>query len=1100
MENNYFFKERLSALLEDHPFDNFTDRINHDGNPAAPNDRVFTLIIGVGGSGISVIKETIRKANNKLSPLYTRYTKFLAIDKSLDELEFVRRLGVDTISIPASSLPPSFTVETWNEMTDTEFFREFAPRFLSPYYQSEYTPFISSRLAAKLCFYINPGGKSSNEVLRQKLMHILDYDMLDFNINSLNIIIVAGLGGLTGSGTFLDIAAQVKKAFAGMGNIRLTGYFMLPDTFEDLVRNEDNRSIIYSNGFAALKELESYMSIDLEETRKELFPAPNPHDNFEISGKKYLFDYPVLVSGRYDSAVATIANTIVTDMTRIEGLSTPVLFRHSLPDSRLSEIDTIERTNTPLDILTRGACQEDSRLYCGIGYGRASIPKEVVIPNVFSRVIRRIYRPINPLDSDPVMKMPFCTHERRLSRIEFENAMRLLLGIDSRAILEETTLLRVVQRTIINIAKVGQNTAPVPRCEDLISGHYHDYLRGFNVERTVNNALQQIPGELQRLYRQLEENARSVMQIYGPRVIEFLYDGVGNNDENGVPENFRDISLRRQIEVVSMWLNQVANTPARYPDAIGQLPFFQRVIRRQSIVEDWCNNAARAAQQDVLFNVTQRLTGRTGGWRTEYDDRVAQFTESCIHFADILETMADCYTGVGSSLDETNFSRFADFTSDSGNINLCSDQKIFNWVRSCIETRVSEVNIADAKQSLIDDFYVNKDDWRSPDEGVAKKRFDDVMCQICLFNSYDYGMNGLNLTVADYYNEILRDVPLPEQTETLERTVQMLMDRLITASAPSLDFMEVRRRNSQYTIIIPQNLVGQFGQAVMNMLHRYFDPSCIAFSSDTDEIVCLQTSFANALCSFRDLSLWENSYRKMSHSSVVHLSNGDYARLHLETGYTQYKELTKRETDRVRQVSTKYDISEEDDVLFGTGLSWLNHPSINERSYIDGFYSDATAEKNYRNTVFNKKIDKAIELGIIEIVEHNNCCSFWLNMIPNDWTDFSCEEYDEKKPGGCYKRGQVLFDYLAARNPHSIKPHRRQIRLYNCPFFRRGELDFSNELLLRDLSKEQIPPVCISYLKRIMRKATGLYQDMEDTMYLFYDIEKELEEKECSLT
>lgn len=38
----------------------------------------------------------------------------------------------------------------------------------------------------------------------------------------------------------------------------------------------------------------------------------------------------------------------------------------------------------------------------------------------------------------------------------------------------------------------------------------------------------------------------------------------------------------------------------------------------------------------------------------------------------------------------------------------------------------------------------------------------------------------------------------------------------------------------------------------------------------------------------------------------------------------------------------------------------------------------------------------------------------------------------------------------------------------------------------------------MSYVKRILRKATGLYQEMEDTLYRMYSINAELCERDAS--
>lgn len=76
---------------------------------------------------------------------------------------------------------------------------------------------------------------------------------------SLRIFLFAGLGGGTGSGTFVDMAYLLKQigknAYAGC---QLLGYLFLPDINADNVDTNTNRAL-YANAFAALKELDCLM-------------------------------------------------------------------------------------------------------------------------------------------------------------------------------------------------------------------------------------------------------------------------------------------------------------------------------------------------------------------------------------------------------------------------------------------------------------------------------------------------------------------------------------------------------------------------------------------------------------------------------------------------------------------------------------------------------------------------------------------------------------------------------------------------------------------------------------------------------------------------
>ncbi len=76
----------------------------------------------------------------------------------------------------------------------------------------------------------------------------------DNNKTSLNIFVTTGIGGGTGSGTFLDIAYILRAvALQRTPNVQVHGYIFTPDL------NKGDKPSLYRNGFASLKELDYWM-------------------------------------------------------------------------------------------------------------------------------------------------------------------------------------------------------------------------------------------------------------------------------------------------------------------------------------------------------------------------------------------------------------------------------------------------------------------------------------------------------------------------------------------------------------------------------------------------------------------------------------------------------------------------------------------------------------------------------------------------------------------------------------------------------------------------------------------------------------------------
>ena len=78
-------------------------------------------------------------------------------------------------------------------------------------------------------------------------------------INSVTVVLVAGIAGGTGSGTFLDVAYLARHVLENLniGSKKVYGYIVLPDVN---LKKGGNEIDLWRNGFASLKELDYWMS------------------------------------------------------------------------------------------------------------------------------------------------------------------------------------------------------------------------------------------------------------------------------------------------------------------------------------------------------------------------------------------------------------------------------------------------------------------------------------------------------------------------------------------------------------------------------------------------------------------------------------------------------------------------------------------------------------------------------------------------------------------------------------------------------------------------------------------------------------------------
>ena len=145
-------------------------------------------------------------------------------------------------------------------------------------------------------------------MISQKLMGFQQRQTADRTTQT-NIIVLSGLCGGTGSGSFIDIAYMLKKYSRDIGIIRplFTGIFELPDSLIKRVpqaRKKDGeaRWRLQNNGYAALKELDYFMKKtpdDGKQPYRFLYKGETAHyeDPGQIFNRVYLLSNDVRAGG-----------------------------------------------------------------------------------------------------------------------------------------------------------------------------------------------------------------------------------------------------------------------------------------------------------------------------------------------------------------------------------------------------------------------------------------------------------------------------------------------------------------------------------------------------------------------------------------------------------------------------------------------------------------------------------------------------------------------------------------------------------------------------------------------------------------------------------
>ena len=231
-----------------------------------------TIAIGLGGTGKDAIKRLKKEVYQRIAPdnsdeLVGRYDhiKYLCIDSdNYDLCDYGDFIGIDR---------------------DSEFFSIQGDAAI---FQNEsYFPILARKPYAKWlnCTDIKlqsdegAGGVrqigryfliEKSAALMEKLVEIFtaavsNSRFITGSCRGVNIHIMTGLGGGTGSGIILDVCYIVREAVRRCAalnnmNVNICGYFFMPDVNLSNVTQDSIRNYIMYNSYAAMKELDYCMS------------------------------------------------------------------------------------------------------------------------------------------------------------------------------------------------------------------------------------------------------------------------------------------------------------------------------------------------------------------------------------------------------------------------------------------------------------------------------------------------------------------------------------------------------------------------------------------------------------------------------------------------------------------------------------------------------------------------------------------------------------------------------------------------------------------------------------------------------------------------
>ncbi len=256
------------------------------------------LVIGLGGSGSRAVLNLKGMLLQEMSP--EDNIEFLMFDSDIPNMEQTINDSKEGLGFNATEVISIYRPNLENMLTD-EGLRAKAVANLAKW--------MSPDLPADVIGTVGTGGKrqvgrlmfsNAYEDVRILLFEKLNEMYRKSASRRLDVILVSGLGGGTGSGIISDLAYNIR-AYARsqkMNNFRLGAILMTPDVlFADNRLTGSAKNLMNANAVATLSEISYYMGLS---KRDEAYVFEST--THRLAMKEDIFESCMLVSGRQDDA------------------------------------------------------------------------------------------------------------------------------------------------------------------------------------------------------------------------------------------------------------------------------------------------------------------------------------------------------------------------------------------------------------------------------------------------------------------------------------------------------------------------------------------------------------------------------------------------------------------------------------------------------------------------------------------------------------------------------------------------------------------------------------------------------------------------------
>jgi len=254
------------------------------------------LVIGLGGMGLKTLRRLKRELKERVGDISGAYLQLLSLDTDGDD----RQKALDEQLLMPAELPLLQNTNLTNHLSAVP---EHRPRAIAEIIPDGFKQALN--------------GKGANQVRLAGRLTIMDLSLFqtiynsisnaitqlqDFTTATLDVHLVAGLGGGSGSGMIIDVPYIVRAVLRNLGvtetKLRLFGHLYLPNAYSGI----SNPEAAYRNGYAALQEIDYYMNLEaIGESFEATYPDTTIGDNGHFVSEKNIFTRCALIGGKIAS-------------------------------------------------------------------------------------------------------------------------------------------------------------------------------------------------------------------------------------------------------------------------------------------------------------------------------------------------------------------------------------------------------------------------------------------------------------------------------------------------------------------------------------------------------------------------------------------------------------------------------------------------------------------------------------------------------------------------------------------------------------------------------------------------------------------------------